>query len=380
MANIVETSEFTAGVYLKETTDLVLGGTDGISNLAETALANRTRYLKDQQDNLKIGVGFSAHVIGAGTIERGALKSHMRQCILSASMSAQGFANHLQTSAFTDQVLIVASEAEPLVLSAAAGYGQHGAIDYYIHRDSNLPVTISGVPVNDDPVYVARTVNTTTGAINTVFTTIEPIYRATAPSHLDGQQWFNTRSQRWFQSDGSEWSSINPRVFIGVATRNGSGEVQECIPYEVRQEVDPDLVGVIQMYAANSRAPYGWEWCRGQELERLKYPALFAAIGETYGAGDGSTTFLLPDLRGEFVRGFDPTTAIADTAFGQKATAAFPGHSHEIDTIEVASGTGATVAAPFDTGGAFTSNVGTFLGVGGVRPRNMALNFIIKLF
>ena len=52
-------------------------------------------------------------------------------------------------------------------------------------------------------------------------------------------------------------------------------------------------------------APAGWLKANGAAVSRTTYAALFAIIGTTYGAGDGATTFNLPDLRGEFVRGLD---------------------------------------------------------------------------
>ena len=45
--------------------------------------------------------------------------------------------------------------------------------------------------------------------------------------------------------------------------------------------------------------------CNGAAVSRTTYAALFAVIGTAYGAGNGSSTFNLPDLRGEFIRGFD---------------------------------------------------------------------------
>lgn len=58
-------------------------------------------------------------------------------------------------------------------------------------------------------------------------------------------------------------------------------------------------------YTARSTAPTGWLKANGDAVSRTTYAALFAAIGTTYGEGDGSTTFNLPDLRGEFIRGWD---------------------------------------------------------------------------
>lgn len=54
---------------------------------------------------------------------------------------------------------------------------------------------------------------------------------------------------------------------------------------------------------AGSAAPTGWLLCYGQAVNRTTYATLFALIGSTYGAGDGSTTFNLPDLRGRAVAG-----------------------------------------------------------------------------
>ena len=56
---------------------------------------------------------------------------------------------------------------------------------------------------------------------------------------------------------------------------------------------------------AASVVPSGYLECNGAEISRTTYSALFGIIGVQYGAGNGSSTFNLPDLRGEFIRGFD---------------------------------------------------------------------------
>lgn len=56
---------------------------------------------------------------------------------------------------------------------------------------------------------------------------------------------------------------------------------------------------------AGSAAPTGWLLCAGQAVSRTTYAALFTAIGTTWGAGDGSTTFNLPDMRGRVPAGAD---------------------------------------------------------------------------
>lgn len=82
-----------------------------------------------------------------------------------------------------------------------------------------------------------------------------------------------------------------------------------------------DLAGMIPsgavMYFAGRTAPAGWLKANGAAVSRTTYAALFAAIGTTYGAGDGRSTFNLPDLRGEFLRGWDDGRGIdSGRAFG----------------------------------------------------------------
>lgn len=64
-------------------------------------------------------------------------------------------------------------------------------------------------------------------------------------------------------------------------------------------------VGVVLDYAAGTSAPTGWLFCNGQAVSRSTYSALFAVIGETYGIGNGSTTFNVPDCRGRVIAGED---------------------------------------------------------------------------
>lgn len=71
------------------------------------------------------------------------------------------------------------------------------------------------------------------------------------------------------------------------------------------------IVSVTQLPAgcmmdyAGATEPLGWAFCYGQELSRTTYAALFTAIGTAYGAGDGSTTFNVPDCRGRVTAGDD---------------------------------------------------------------------------
>ncbi len=136
--------------------------------------------------------------------------------------------------------------------------------------------------------------------------------------------------------------------------------------------------GAVLPFAQNS-APAGWLKCNGAAVSRATYATLFSAIGETYGAGDGSTTFLLPDLRGEFVRGWDDARGIdAARAIGSTQADDFKAHNHDIPVGYGGSWTNTRLRRQ-----EATSNTGTFTSMantGGTetRPRNVALLYCIK--
>jgi microcystin-dependent protein len=94
----------------------------------------------------------------------------------------------------------------------------------------------------------------------------------------------------------------------------------------VQQSLLP--AGAVQAFAMNS-APAGWLAADGSNVNRTTYASLFSAIGTTYGAGDGSTTFAVPDLRGYFVRGSGTNgDGTAAGTFGVKAADQIKAHQH----------------------------------------------------
>ena len=154
------------------------------------------------------------------------------------------------------------------------------------------------------------------------------------------------------------------------------------------------FVGAI-IASARASAPEGFLLCDGSALSRTSYSTLFEAIGTAYGTGDGSSTFNIPDLRGEFIRGTDGGRGVdAGRTLG----------SAQGDAIRNI--TGATARAGllfsyfFSTQGCIyaISNQGGSVSAGGDnkinsigfdasrvvptanenRPRNVAVNFYIK--
>jgi microcystin-dependent protein len=93
---------------------------------------------------------------------------------------------------------------------------------------------------------------------------------------------------------------------------------------------------VINQYAG-STAPSGYLLCQGQAVSRTTYAILFSAIGTTYGAGDGSTTFNLPDLRQRVPVGLNSSgtfNALGNTGGAETHTitvAQLPSHTHSVD-------------------------------------------------
>jgi microcystin-dependent protein len=144
--------------------------------------------------------------------------------------------------------------------------------------------------------------------------------------------------------------------------------------------------GAVMPFAMNS-APSGWLAANGDAVSRSTYAALFAAISTTHGAGDGSTTFNLPDLRGIFVRGSgsqDISGITYNKTFAEKEGDAFQGHYHNTNAV-IRPGGGTVVAGAAIGVGAATVTDPITDGANGTprtatetRPANIALLYCIK--
>ena len=160
---------------------------------------------------------------------------------------------------------------------------------------------------------------------------------------------------------------------------------------------------------AVATVPSGYLECNGNAVSRTTYAALFAVIGVQYGAGNGSSTFNIPDLRGEFIRGFDNgkgtdnNRQIASSQADQNkqhnhsatSTVTDSGHNHSYNSANHPTSSGPEQ----DQGGSpenrTTFNVGkttgssstgitvatTIANNGGSesRPRNIAMMYVIKI-
>jgi hypothetical protein len=132
-------------------------------------------------------------------------------------------------------------------------------------------------------------------------------------------------------------SKLNEAPVNGKAHCRQNGAWSEL---HIPAVVSTAYVGEIFWYPKKSPPPYCL-YCDGSAIDREDYAELFAVIGTDFGEGDGSTTFNLPDMRGEFVRGYDPGNARdpsgSTRAFGkhQEATLIPQGGSWRGESIGV---------------------------------------------
>lgn len=98
----------------------------------------------------------------------------------------------------------------------------------------------------------------------------------------------------------------NDATYLGKQEKAASAKVADSVVWE-NVSGRPDLSALIPpgtiIHYAGRTVPSGWLICNGANVSRTDYAALFAAIGTIYGAGNGSTTFGLPNLNGRFIEG-----------------------------------------------------------------------------
>jgi len=195
-----------------------------------------------------------------------------------------------------------------------------------------------------------------------------------------------------FSVGGSTLVVVNGRVGISsaapVAQLGVQGEAVISSTLTVQSIMADNLVGGI-MYFAKSSCPNGFLKANGAAVSRTTYSKLYDAIGVTFGSGDGSTTFNLPDIRGEFLRGYDDGRGVdSGRSIGTSQSDAFQGHRHRT-TKRYNSAISGTIGPVYRPDGSISDD--TLLtdpisdGVNGTprvasetRPRNIALMGCIK--
>ena len=107
------------------------------------------------------------------------------------------------------------------------------------------------------------------------------------------------------------------------------------------------MVGEIKMYGGDAEPP-SWMFCRGQAISRFTYSGLFQIFGIKFGGGDGSTTFNLPDMKGQYPVGYNPGGAYFAVGIGERAgakDAAVVAHTHDMGHTHAAGQSGGQSAS-----------------------------------
>ena len=221
---------------------------------------------------------------------------------------------------------------------------------------------------------------------------------SSAPSNpILGQVYYNTQNERAYvcikSGETPEWAdlSLQEEVSIGREEPNGRDIKIWINPEDMASSSDYGSlpIGSIIPYSGET-APEGYSICDGKELNRETYKELFSIIGTTFGNGDGTSTFNLPDLKGRISVGLDSSDTDFDTLgkTGGKKTHTLtideiPAHTHNLtyNTSGAGANTGGTVAL----GNTSTTSLFATLPTGGSKEHNnlqpyIVLNYIIKIY
>jgi microcystin-dependent protein len=211
----------------------------------------------------------------------------------------------------------------------AAAYVQQGRFEIAASVVTNVP---SGwTPASDAPGILLVTRIATGSVAQVLF--------STKTQRVFFRGWDGTVYTTWAPLFPVDGSIVTAQLADGAIT---TAKIADTAVTYSKLDSSVLPVACIQMFAGTS-APSGWLLCNGQLVSRTTYAALFAAISTSFGAGDGSTTFAVPDLRNRFAVG------VGTTGF----TVAIGGTGGSKDSIVVAhTHTGTT-----DSAGAHTHTV-----------------------
>jgi microcystin-dependent protein len=438
MANLPETATWDAGVYQLETTDPVLGGPNGTSNVPLKNLANRTAYLKAKSEALDAAKAplESPALTGTPTAPTAAAGTNTTQLANTAfvktavASAVSGLVTSVagKTGAVTLAVADI-SGAAPLASPALTGTptaptpaagsntmqiattafvtsaiaaapaavssvaGKTGVVTLAVADISGAaPLAspaLTGTPTAPTPTAGDSTTKLATTAFvsaaivtanSTMVTNAAPAAETVGATAAVGTATTAARSDhRHAMPDEASTSSAGfmsaadktklngiqagaqANTVTSVAGKTGavtlavadiSGAAPLASPALTGTPTAPTPIlgdhttkvattqfvgiavaeatpaGMVAHFACNS-APAGWLKANGAAVSRTTYAALFSAIGTTFGSGDGSTTFNLPDLRGEFIRGWDDGRGVdSGRAFASSQQSRMQDHYH----------------------------------------------------
>ena len=142
-----------------------------------------------------------------------------------------------------------------------------------------------------------------------------------------------------------------------------------------------DLTGAIMPFSF-SAPPDGWLECNGAEISRAAYEKLFSKIGTIYGSGNGVNTFNIPDLRGEFIRGWDHGRGVdGGRNLGSFQEDEIRSHNHQLQNVKSMDDSNSGGHEGFVDGDnyyAIRNYAVSNTGGNETRPRNIAMTYCIR--
>lgn len=368
MANAAEQNQFDPAVRLIEPGDSVVGGAGAPINQPLQALANRTLWLKNQTAGLQTataGKAAAATAVNAGdgltgggnlTASRTISLAQPGQITAQSQNAVQSNGHtHAIDTATTSRAGIVqldsgtGSQAEDRAATPKAVKAAYDKATEAVNvaRAISIPTATTsraGIVQLTDRVSNATAdagKTPTTAAVNSAINDVSDRI-AQANTRIDNAVTLSSNqtitAAKIFHSDikvtasvaqaaADRYIRLGANVTGAYAVNSKTNKVLYLkhdgnITYDDKRLLNvDDLIGIIPsgavMYFAGQTAPEGWLKANGAAVSRTTYATLFAAIGTTYGAGDGRSTFNLPDLRAEFLRGWDDGRGIdSGRAFG----------------------------------------------------------------
>ncbi|ENW8890152.1 tail fiber protein [Escherichia coli] len=367
MGNLNETEKWEENIYQLETSDPVLGGADGISNRAPRQLANRTKWLKKKTE--EAAQSLAEHVRS---------RNHP-----DATLTAKGFTQLSSATNSTSETLAATPKAVKAAYDLAAGKAPVS----HTHPWSQ----ITGVPAASltakGTVQLSSDINSTSEILAATPKAVKAAYdlangKQPADATLTALAGLATAADRLPYFTGADRAALTTLTAIGRAII-AMGSIKEVLNYLGLGEGSALPVGVPVPWPSVT-PPTGWLKCNGAAFSAEEYPELAKA----YPSGK------LPDLRGEFIRGWDDGRGVDTGRAILSAQEWLTGsHCHYIRSWDAWNN---TVLEPNDRqgdsllstdnavqegaiNGRFTSQYRTeFSGGNETRPRNIAFNYIVR--